>query len=408
MHSNYPQEPPYARGLELTVVGTIYGAILNRYGLLACLLSHNLVDSFLGLSPLFTASGTSLQMSAYAATLPFILMVGLPIILRFKQKSFSPSEDLNNANFVTPKSASLIEEVGHAPSCYLYKPLKTGTRVVLAGLIAIAWATELGFFFPTICAQVPLTYTRDQAVKKAREILEERGLRPDNFTAVAWVGSGISLEEFQYIYEKEPQKIHEMAEKAATPFVWAVRFFKPNSGNEYTVEFNGQGKLLDVEVTQEEDEPGATLSKEEARKIVETYFQKEHPEMMPYLAEAPSEQKKEKRTDWIFNFKVPKFKVGEADFKVQIDCVGDQPSGYSANWTLPESWTFKRKQKSIRELICGYFPVAIDLFFAVLSLFWARGVIRSTMITWRPAIIFGLFLSSLTLARSLMISRSIT
>jgi Type II CAAX prenyl endopeptidase Rce1-like len=399
MHSNYPQEPPYARGLELTVVGTVYGVILRRYGLLACLLSHNLVDSFLGLSPLFSAAGTSLQISAYVAIVPFILMVALPIYLRFKQKAFTPADQLVNSNFITPKESSLIDEVKHAPGSYIYKPLKNWTRVMLAIAIAGAWAIELGFFFPTIGAQAPIIYTRDEAVKKAREILEERGLRPDNFTAVAWVGSGITLEQFQYIYEKEPGRVGELAQSPETPFIWSVRFFKPNSGNEYSVEFDRTGKLIEVDVTQEEDEPGATLTKEEARKIVEAYYQKYHPEMLPYLSENPSEQKKEKRTDWIFTFKVPKYKVGDADYKVQIKCVGDQPSGFSSGWSVPESWTFKRKIQSWRERICGYIPWVFDMVFGVLSLLWARGVIRSSAIAWRPAIVIGLMLSTLTVAK---------
>ncbi len=399
MHSNYPQEPPYARGLELTVVGTVYGAILRRYGLLACLLSHNLVDSFLGLAPLFSAAGTSLQISAYVAAVPFLLMVALPVYLRLKQKVFTPEEKLLNANFITPKESSLIEEVKHTPGSYLYKPLKTATRVILASTIAFAWAVELGFFFPTLGSEVPIIYSREEAIKKAREILEERGLRPDNFTAVAWVGSGITLEQFQYIYEKEPTRVQSLAMCPETPFIWSVRFFKPTSGNEYTVAFDRTGKLIEVNVTQEEDEPGATLTKEEAAKVVEAYYRKNHPEMLPYTIEAPTEQKKEHRTDWIFNFKVPKFKVGDADYKVQIKCIGDQPSGFSSGWSVPESWTFKRKIINWRERICGYVPLAVDFVFGILGLLWARGVIRASAINWRTAMVFGLMLSTLTLAK---------
>jgi hypothetical protein len=32
MHSSYAQQPAYARGVELTIVGLFYGYIMRRYG----------------------------------------------------------------------------------------------------------------------------------------------------------------------------------------------------------------------------------------------------------------------------------------------------------------------------------------------------------------------------------------
>ncbi len=395
MHSNYPQEPPYARGLELTVVGTIYGAILRRYGLLACLLSHNMLDSFLGLAPLFTASAKSLQLSAYLAILPFALIIGLPIYFRIKQKGFTPEEGMLNLNFTKTKEGSLIEEVKHGASCYVYTALGGRLRIVLAIIIALAAAVQLGFFFPTIGSLSSVTFSREEAIKKATEVLAARDLRPDKYSSVAWLISGIDLDQFQYIYEKDRGRVNAFSENPETPLIWYVRFYKPNSGNEYSVSFDGRGKLLSVDVTQEEDEAGANLTKEEARKLVETYFQKLHPEMLPYQLETSTEQKKDKRTDWTFNFKIPQYKVGQADYKVTIKCIGEQPSGFSSYWSIPDQWKFQRALsfKNLREEICTYVPIVIGLIASIFLLLWARDIVRASALSWRPAIVLGLVMA---------------
>ena len=78
MHSNYPQEPPYARGVELTVVGFVYGAVLQRFGIMACFLSHNLPDTYMGIAPLLSSHIKGLQASAFIALVPFAVYLAAP------------------------------------------------------------------------------------------------------------------------------------------------------------------------------------------------------------------------------------------------------------------------------------------------------------------------------------------
>ena len=74
MHSSYPQQPAYARGVELTIEGMFWGWILRRYGLLPCLVSHYLFDVFCDSIPLFSAQMLSLKISTLIPLLPFMLL----------------------------------------------------------------------------------------------------------------------------------------------------------------------------------------------------------------------------------------------------------------------------------------------------------------------------------------------
>jgi hypothetical protein len=401
MHSNYPQEPPYARGLELTVVGVIYGAVMSKFGLVACVLSHNLVDTFLGLAPLFDSTDKGLQVSAYIAMLPLVVVVLLPIFLRLKAKHFYSDVALTNQALTPEKPHSLVDDVQHTAHSYAYKQLSTAKRIFLVILLIVAAGIEFGTKLPTLGHQLQVTFSREQAIKAARKVLIDRDLRPDNFSEVAWIGTALDLEEFQYAFEKARDRINSLVFNPETPLLWTVRFYKPLSGDEYRVTFNANGKLQSVDVVMEEDEPGENLSKEQALEKVEDYFRKLHPEMLPFVLDDSRQQKRDKRTDWTFTFKLPRFKVGEADYKITINCIGDQPSGFSNGWTLPDAWKFKRAIKTDRERVVPYVIYACELGLIVLVLLWARGVIRAAAIPWRPAIIVGTAMAGLVIIRNL-------
>ena len=401
MHSNYPQEPPYARGLELTVVGVIYGAVMSKFGLVACLFSHNLVDTFLGLTPMFSSAVASLKLSAYITMLPFVGVVLAPFILRLKEKHFNSEAEVSNLALSPPKPHSIAEEVQHTIHSYSYKPLDNKKRVLLVALIIVASVIEFGVRIPTLASQTNVVFSREEAIKSARRVLSERDLRPDNFNEVAWLATALDLEEFQYVYENARDRINLLALNPETPLIWTVRFFKPLSGDEYRVGFDAKGKLQEVDVTMEEDEEGAKLTKKQALEKVQEYFHKLHPEMEPFVLDDSSEQKRDKRTDWTFTFKLPQFKVGAADYKVTIKCIGDQPSGFANGWTIPDAWKFQRAIKTWRERIVPNFLYVCELALIGLVLFWARGVIRAAALPWRPAILFGLGMAAVAVIRNL-------
>ena len=401
MHSNYPQEPPYARGLELTVVGVIYGMVMNKFGLVACVLSHNLVDTFLGLTPLFASKDIVLKTSAYIAIAPLIGVVLLPILMRLFSKRFAPEEDLTNQALTPEKPHSIADDVQHTAHSYSYKQLSNGKRMILVVILIAAAATEFGLRMPTLAHQVQVTFSREDAIKAARKVLIERDLRPDNFSEVAWIASAIDLEEFQYVFEKAKGRMNSLASNPETPLLWTVRFYKPLSGDEYRVTFNASGKLQAVDVSLEEDEPGANLSKEEALAKVKDYFNKLHPEMLPFVVNDSRQIKRDKRTDWTFTFKLPQFKVAEADYRVTINCIGDQPSGFANGWLIPDKWKFHRSVVSTKETVLKWSLYLLEMALILLVVLWSRGVVRAAAIPWRPAIFVGLGTAALVIVRNL-------
>lgn len=52
LHADYPQEPIYIRGLELTIVGILLGIVFLRFGVWATIISHYVYNCFLGVYPM--------------------------------------------------------------------------------------------------------------------------------------------------------------------------------------------------------------------------------------------------------------------------------------------------------------------------------------------------------------------
>src|SRR5262249_10187768 len=68
MHSNYPQMPGYTRGIELTIVGVVWGILLLRYGVVATLTAHYLYDCWLGSLIVFQSAGWANKIGAVAVS----------------------------------------------------------------------------------------------------------------------------------------------------------------------------------------------------------------------------------------------------------------------------------------------------------------------------------------------------
>src|SRR4029077_1275135 len=96
LHSNYPQEPPYIRGIEIGLIGVVAGLVMLRWGILATLIWHYTVDA--SLVGLFLVRSNSLYFKisgvvvAAAAVAP-LAFSGISYLVRGR---FEPDEDLGN------------------------------------------------------------------------------------------------------------------------------------------------------------------------------------------------------------------------------------------------------------------------------------------------------------------------
>src|SRR5208282_1686305 len=96
LHSAYPNEPPYIRGLEVGLIGIVAGIVMLRWGILATLIWHYTVDASLVGLLLIRSNSLYFKISGVvvgAAALAPLIFAGVSYLSRGR---FEPDEDLLN------------------------------------------------------------------------------------------------------------------------------------------------------------------------------------------------------------------------------------------------------------------------------------------------------------------------
>jgi len=399
MHSWYPQQPCYARGIELTLLGLCYGGILKRYGLIPCLVSHYLYDAFCDVRPLMLSNDPFIAWSSAIALAPFALLILTGSFLARKD-GYTQEDEIANASIPLSRKSSNQESVV-ASSTFDYSSLSKRWRI---GLITATFLASLFLTFaePRVIKDYPsIRIGKEQALQLARNSLETRQVASKDFYAVPELKECVAYSaSLQYIYEKIGfEKTRALHRELYLGYIWSVRFFKPMDAQEYFVSIRADnGKEYCVTVSREEDDKGVSLTEAEAREFCRSYLEKQHPEYCPPVLESVNPIKRKNRTDYDVLFKVPRYRVGEADFKVSTGLAGNQLSSLSGYWSIPAKWTFDQSKKTLKDEVAGAIESIVFVLYGLAILWWCIGVFRSGVMKWRPAILLAIPMGLLSIA----------
>ena len=231
MHSNYPQQPCYARGLELTIEGMFDGWLLSRFGLLACVVSHYCFDAYQSVIPLFTAP-TSLKLSAFLPFLPIFIAITYSFIMYRKHKD--RDETLLNKTITAPILSAQIEVV-QTDLSYIYQSLSHKMRWVLIAFTILGFIAYLAFGdkpYNIGEPKRPLHTTREQAIKIAKDYLLDQHIKLDKYKIGTVVTNnftgGSNNETIQYIFEQIGfERTKKLTDEIEHSFLWGISFVKP-------------------------------------------------------------------------------------------------------------------------------------------------------------------------------------
>ena len=275
LHSAYPNEPPYIRGLEVGLIGIVAGIVMLRWGILATLIWHYTVDaSLVGLllvrsnSFYFKISGVVVGLAALAP----LVFAGVSYLARGR---FEPDEDLLN-------SAEPIGEISFEPApeatataeaTRRYDALTPATMIFLTVCLVLGGAAAWRFKTPSVGDYLKLSVNARSARARADEILRQRGLDPNSYrhaTILADVTDPVTNE-----FLRQRVGIARLNEIYATEMpgaVWQVRYFRDSQPEEYSIKLGPDGSLLAFHHKLAEDAPGGSLTKEEAVAKAEKYL----------------------------------------------------------------------------------------------------------------------------------------
>jgi hypothetical protein len=397
MHSNYPQQPAYARGIELTLEGMFNGWMLARFGLVACFVSHYLFDAFCTVLPLWSAPYFSQKLSAWLPLIPVLIVIATCVYMRKKKEEESLSLIAKEEESLANETIPIHEAKPHPKreiTPFVYNALSHKWRYALA-LIAIIAPFIIHLAKPKTQIYThpkPLQVSREQAVSTARQYLTDLHFDLTDYKSATAVANGMfqgSL-EFQYIFEKEGfQKANALAEEIEHSYKWSVRFFKPLDPNEYEVVLDEAGNVISQAIIKDEDASGAKLTQAQALKIAEDFLKERRKVYSPLEFDNAKVENRKNRIDYNFTFKIPRFKVADADFIVTEEVIGDVPSSISHFWKIPDQWRWEREKQTKKDEICQPIRVTLSAVVLIAIIWWIISLFRHHFVKWRIPFMFG-------------------
>lgn len=263
------------------------------------------------------------------------------------------------------------------------------TREGLVWLVlgAVGLAVALTFYdeaFPI--AGVELTVTRDEALRKAQEVLGERGFALEGYD---WAAT-FTADELALVYLQRTVGLTRMSELArgeVPVYFWRVRAFRPLQKEEYVVRIAPDGRLLGFSRELPEDAPGADLPQDEARALAEAFLAERGVDLQRYEPVEASSERRKARTDHHFAWRLKGFEAGEAELRLWVRVQGDTIGGFGRFLKVSEAferaYTRERSQGTLIALAVG---LLLTLALAVGALVVFLRAYRAGELRWRFAL----------------------
>ncbi|MBV9888200.1 MAG: CPBP family intramembrane metalloprotease, partial [Acidobacteria bacterium] len=366
LHSNYPQEPAYIRGIEIGIIGVIAGLVMLRWGIMATLIWHYTVDaSLVGLflirsnSVYFKISGAAV---AAAAAAPLVIS-GISYLVRGR---FEPDEDLLNESAPVPlvSTATVRAEVAAVKRRH-YAALAPAMLGVL-GLCFVAGAILIWKVKPaSIGDYLKLTINAREARFRADEILRARNVNPATFIHNTQFVDVTSSLVNEFLRERGGVDFVNNIYATQVPgALWRVRYFRDGQPEEYAIILKPDGSLHSIHHTLAEAMPGASLTKDEAVAVGEKFLRDEKKiDLSQWSLVESKSDKRPKRIDHELTWqaKTPldqstgsaATRDDHAYARMELLVMGDEVTNYRTYIKIPDEWSRQREELTISRTMLG-------------------------------------------------------
>jgi len=409
-HANYPNQPAYARLVELVLPSFAFGGLYLAFGLLPAIVLHFAFDVVWFALPLFVAATPGIVVDRALVILLTLAPLWMALYARLRSGGFTEldAED-RNAGWAPsqPEPSPPPAAIDSAPASETWRGImRWGPAAGIAGLAL--WALFGEFSTPA----PPLPFGRDQAIAVARQALAGRGIEIEpSWKTLSFVEASPD-QEHRFVWQTGGRASYAaLMGTYLTPPQWVVRFARfegdvAERAEEYLVfvHQHGQpghsGERPRLRHRLPEARAGASISEEQARKLaraaVEEQFGLPPPGLNDLKEVSAVPAKHPSRVDWVFTFAEREnrwLSSGEARLIAAI--AGDEVVDAYRHVHLPEEW--ERAERQRRTL-----PRAVQMVSTILLALVLLAGVASALVAWsrghyRPRVFVAVFLLLLAL-----------
>ncbi len=348
LHSNYPQQPGYIRGIEVGLIGVAAGYLMWRFGILATLVWHYTVDAVLIGMFLFQSGSLYFQLSGVVVSGAVLLPLAASLAFYRKHGGFRPEDELVNAAAVP---APAVEEQPHAEWEPPREPRWAFSR--LAWAAGAAAALGLILQAPRFGDFIKIRISKADAARAADEEMRRRGLDPGAYQSATAFTANLDVKEMEYLRRVGGAAA---ANRAVNEWrytgIWWTRYFRPLQKEEWRVYCDSSGRAYRVDHIVDEKATGANLDPSAARAAAESFLRGIPGIDLARLRMVDEKQeKRERRTDHSFVWEDDSRRTGEARARLGLSVVGDEVTGYRRFWKLPEEWVREFEKPRLQRML---------------------------------------------------------
>ncbi len=356
-HANYPNQPFYARLIELILPSFGFGWIYLSFGLLPGIITHFVYDVVWFAMPIFVSN-------LFWSKIMVVALTGLPLWTVFAAYGYRKKWHELPAHFYNKS----FQELEYTPTSVQSRrigqaiPKRNKLLIAILGLFGLCTWVVTHKFNPDTH---PLLVSRSAAIEIARQTVEGKfGVDLDaSWTPVAIVENDCSSTASRFVWQVYGKEAYDDAlGNYLAGANWLVRFIQFSGdvearGEEYKVVVSSchldrhvdhqplsmhAGHVIKAAHVLPEHFIGADISQDQAQAIVNDFIAQDYclkPEGVQLVS--VTSDKFDKRRDWTFIMQDTQFfdfsSGGQARIKVKVS--GDEITKYSRFVFVPEDWT---------------------------------------------------------------------
>lgn len=391
LHSNYPQSPWFARGIEVGIEGLVFGFLYLRFGILAPLTAHYTFDALMTSVALSSsASLFNTIISILLSLLPFFVATGLLLYAMSKKGFFTDIKEFTNKSLselvhkIKPEAQKTVRIAAAS-----YRSALTGPLILSITVLAVISFFVIAAIAPGITLETPPhSINRTQALALANAVVPQAR----QYQSIVMYNSypPDTLEE-EYILEHADMKTLQKIYPSQIPTaLWQVRFFKPLQKEEYYVFLLPEGPIYEITHVLSEEAKGANLSEKQALAVAEGYLIKQHEPAAVYKVKESHQDKHPNRTDYTFTFEKTNWKAGEATMRIDITIAGNEPTRFRKYIQIPEDWIREKEKTTFLDFIFGITLLVPGILLFVYGLLIFFKFIKQRMLNYKQALLLSL------------------
>ncbi|MDD5679254.1 MAG: CPBP family intramembrane metalloprotease [Kiritimatiellae bacterium] len=393
LHCNYPNEPFFIRGVEISLEGILAGLIFLRFGIFATLIYHYTFNCFATLYFFLRCGESSLW-------LPTIICIGIFLVpFLFALRSLfrgepDPRQLLNSSDPVRKPEKVEIKRLALSIAGRL-----TRKASILLALLAVTGILVLIFARPAkFMDSLHLRASRADVANAADKALRDMGQDPAAYTrAIDFDGPKHDQQSFDYAYRKVG--FHESARllwKETDICVWKARYFRPGKEEQFVVFLSPDGRILWLSHFLDDDEKRATPTEEQAKAMASAYLrEKQSLRLEDYEFYSASQTKHPNRADTTVSYrrKVPDWK--DAYFFVAVTVAGEEVTSFWRDLHVPEEWCRSEDETRALQKVCSGILIGFCFVLALLLSVQFVRLWKNGFIPWKTILPFLVGLGAL-------------